>query len=978
MPATAVNSLESGVPAAGPTASTERHPFSSSGGSTAAASSSAEILVRKPADTRVYSTSRVNCWHGYEEEPVTVEGMRFELLDVLRYNRRDVESPKAIRELWSPNSLQHAYLPGFEADDFDAPALLFQQRRWDGHWGPFDAFVSPQYDAEANSPWTPFVRHAHTWRSDPLGRCLVTPVHAIWKVGADGVPCVAPDFVENLRRADERLERRMVKIRSEMDLAESDWITRPKIPANRPMMEELESLTAYEDAVDHAAIVQRILRGKDAWISMALALKRVPMDLDALRGQPYPLADERYLGLWANDAHEEYVLWLLAVGVPIFIHHRYEKGEILRSDHSPSNRAHGFLDMTSAALLLTASGNGFQFIAEREQFPVTTEGLEERGLGKVCVHANKFSSSQLLEARRKARIQGIELPTTPPRHRSPEEKFTSKALDLVVLVSWRMPWIQPPIVLSGAGAGKWEKWVQYESATTPPFRYLRRRAHNWQPTSSHVVRYDRENRRELYLRTDHVGPLGLVNQEVFGAPAPHERYFLMVQKGGESEYVQTHPSHWVYETRTSGPGDAGRKPPTPEARLLPPCEPTEEEPKHGEGPDDDDDDDGGMSDDDGEPPAPPAPAAAVTSERETDVYMTDVQVNPAPAAQDTEVGASPVDDLMPLAVDTSPVPAAAPASSSVNEAGRAVGSRDGDNKVSLGDVSEEEKHEGQPTGPRRHSRGIPQSAGASLPHSRPSALTLAPVSLVISPPRALAFDTPLPSLFSWLPLARTSEAFIRLALVPLPIAISETPVLPLASPPAIARTIAATSALSHEATAEPLSLKATGESPVRSVRESGASASTALGDRLSSGMASSSTAASSSSAPRYEQIATPLTAPSVPPASLAARMSDSVVIPLRQRLASPPRVDLTQRLALPGLPLMDRMTSKSSATQRLMARLAVPLSERVRGKRKRLRKKPRGRRTGKHNRKRSTDDDSRDEESDDDGFGSDDGQDSDY
>ncbi|KAJ7446733.1 hypothetical protein FB451DRAFT_1412147 [Mycena latifolia] len=950
MPATAVNSLESGIPAAGPTASAERHPFSSSGGSTAAASSSAEILIRKPADTRVYSTSRVNCWHGYEEEPVTVEGMRFELLDVLRYNGRDVESPKAIRELWSPNSLQHAYLPGFEADDFDAPVLLFQQRRWDGHWGPFNAFVSPQYDAEADSPWTPFVRHAHTWRSDPLGCCLVTPVHAVWKVGADGVPRVAPDFVENLRRADERLEHQMVKIWSEMDLAESDWIARPKIPANRPMMEELESLTTYEDAVDHAAIVQRILRGKDAWISMALALKRVPMDLDALRGQPYLLADERYLGLWANDAHEEYVLWLLAVGVPIFIHHRYEKGEILRSDHSPSNRAHGFLDMTSAALLLTASGNGFQFIAEREQFPVTTEGLEERGLGKVCVHANKFSSSQLLEARRKARIQGIELPTTPPRHRSPEEKFASKALDLVVLVSWRMPWIQPPIVLSGAGAGKWEKWVQYESATTPPFRYLRRRAHNWQPTSSHVVCYDRENRRELYLRMDHVGPLGLINQEVFGAPAPRERYFLVVQKGGESEYVQTHPSHWVYETRTSGPGDAGRKPPTPEACLLPPCEPTEEEPKHGEGPNDDDDDDGGMPDDDGEPPAPPAPAAAVTSERETDVYMTDVQVNPAPAAQDTEVGASPVDDPMPLAVDTSPVPAAAPASSSVNEAGRAVGSRDGDDEVSLGDVSEEEKHEGQPTGLRRqyeHWSPLPRhiaAARARLRHTAAVALLVAPSRPRIGGVHPLG---PVP------PNGGTSRAMKGTRTTP------DRHLRDAGTPPRLA----AHHRQDHRGD---------------DARESGASASTALGDRLSSGTASSSAAASSSSAPRYEQIATPLAAPSVPPASLAGRMSDSVVIPLRQRLASLPRVDLTQRLALPGLPLMDRMTSESSATQRLMARLAVPLSERVHGKRKRPRKKPRGRRAGKHNRKHSTDDDSGDEESDDDGFGSDDGQDSDY
>ncbi|KAJ7430925.1 hypothetical protein FB451DRAFT_1422118 [Mycena latifolia] len=395
-----------GIAAAGPRASAEPSLLPSAdttlGSSAAAASGSAETsapggVTSKPIDTRVYSTSRLPCDYGYEDAPVLVTGMRFELPLVLRYTGRDVEDGDLCTEMWSPNSVQHAFLPGLESKELEAPP------------------PSPSF-AEGSSSWSPFIRRAHTWANDAKGRCLVTPVHAVWRTNAaDRTARLAPDFITDLRRAYHSLDAKMLQLKEDAKVTDEDWDARPRIPENKPLLDELEAMCLYEDAVDAAALAQRVLRAMDAWTSMVSALQR------------------QFVGVWINDAHEEYALWLLAVGVPVFIHHRYGPDEIRRSERFQTPRVRSYLEMTSTAPLLSASGNGFQFIAERERFPITTTGLEERGMGLSSSYDTRFTSSLLLEARREARAQGAELPNSPPRRVSLEEKYAPKPLELVVL-----------------------------------------------------------------------------------------------------------------------------------------------------------------------------------------------------------------------------------------------------------------------------------------------------------------------------------------------------------------------------------------------------------------------------------------------------------------------------------------------------------------------------------------------------------------
>ncbi|KAJ7458099.1 hypothetical protein FB451DRAFT_1406420 [Mycena latifolia] len=930
------------------------------GSSAAAASGSAETsapggVTSKPIDTRVYSTSRLPCDYGYEDAPVLVTGMWFELPLVLRYTGRDVEDGDLCTEMWSPNSVQHAFLPGLESKELKAPTPFSEFRRWDGHWGRFDTFVAPQYDSEGSSSWSPFIRRAHTWANDAKGRCLVTPVHAVWRTNAaDRTARLAPDFITDLRRAYHSLDAKMLQLKEDTKVTDEDWDARPRIPENKPLLDELEAMCLYEDAVDAAALAQRVLRAMDAWTSMVSALQRVPMDLKLLRERPYPAADEQFVGVWINDAHEEYALWLLAVGVPVFIHHRYGPDEIRRSERFQTPRVRSYLEMTSTAPLLSASGNGFQFIAEREQFPITTTGLEERGMGLSSSYDTHFTSSLLLEARREAWAQGAELPNSPPRRVSLEEKYAPKPLELVVLDERRLPWIKPPTVLSGARSGKWEKWVQYESTSTPSFLYLRKHGHSWKPTSPHLLCYDRKERRELYLRTDHAWPMGVLDRGVFGIPAPRDRYYEVVQQGGKAEYKLRRPSHWVYDKRTSVPGDVGKKPLTPDARLLLPKSAPPRHPGLEKGWKDDNDNDDGMSDDDDEGP-PALPAAGATLGQEENVAAPDATISSLPK----RLTCSPVDEAMP---DAPPAPTAAPSPPITEVVGSAVGPDRDDDEVSLGDNSELSDEGREPTPGRQYEHWSPYARPPMLPSSPRAVRRPSPPARYRSPspPRR---RSPSPR------RRRPRSAPHRRSPSPNPHRVCSPPRYPRRSPsttgdegldlrreglPRVPRAIAlvtirrvlapaGAAGLRHHPDAMRLAPGLPGPEPLI-----GADAEAA--PRLPIAVETISEEDPGAAEQQDDDI-------SRESGWTAHLVGGALRRVWRPTLASPSRASLSQRLALPGPPLMERMNSESSETSRLITRLALPLSSRVQSiehsetGRVRVRWRERGRRAGKHNRK---------------------------
>ncbi|KAJ7935736.1 hypothetical protein B0H13DRAFT_2304236 [Mycena leptocephala] len=194
------------------------------------------------------------------------------------------------------------------------------------------------------------------------------------------------------------------------------------------------------------------------------------------------------------------------------------------------------------------------------------------------------------------------VPRRVPREEDPQ--YQPPPLPLEVIWSDRVPWIKPPPVERAEGGGKWGKWVQYEnSSTDPPSFYIRKRALTWRPQSKHSVWYDRAHRRELYLRADFQVPLGVLEVDLFGCPAPRDLYYESEQLEGVFTPVLRHPSHWMYRTRES-PRDIGRMLARPATDRLPMkgiSPPTQRLAAYDS---DEDDDDGGDSDDDEPPPAP--------------------------------------------------------------------------------------------------------------------------------------------------------------------------------------------------------------------------------------------------------------------------------------------------------------------------------------------------------------------------------------
>ncbi|KAJ6593730.1 hypothetical protein B0H19DRAFT_1246467 [Mycena capillaripes] len=111
-------------------------------------------------------------------------------------------------------------------------------------------------------------------------------------------------------------------------------------------------------------------------------------------------------------------------------------------------------------------------------------------------------------------------------------------------------------------------------------------------------------------------PLGLVDVEVFGSPAPRNFFYESQQLAGVSTPVLVHPSRWMYRTRNCSKTDTNHVLAHPVANRLPLMGSTAVQPS---APYDSDDDDGGYSDDELPPPVVPAPI--ITEDMESVVHV---------------------------------------------------------------------------------------------------------------------------------------------------------------------------------------------------------------------------------------------------------------------------------------------------------------------------------------------------------------------
>ncbi|KAJ7707985.1 hypothetical protein B0H16DRAFT_1746352 [Mycena metata] len=515
-------------------------------------------------DSRRYTTSRLRCLEGFEEPPACCFGASFTLPIIRRYVGRDVKMGGREWEIWSPNSNERPYFAGAADKEADVDLLSenLEQRRLDGNWGRFDHYLAPQYADERLYPWAPFILRSRAVSPASKSMLAFHPVHAQWTNYLAGNR-IEPRYLSALREWNDELDKEMSELRLQHQLDDSDWESRPPDQVVS-FLDGLADCRKYEIAVDNVAVVQRQLRSKEAWIAMVKAMVGAQYELESLRTSDYPLAQGKYLGAFINSATEIFGRWLLAVGVPVFYAHAYHPREIRRRSFTHSPALTNCLEGTELIELLGASSNGFEHLAGRLSLPLTAKALN-LGIGvDYTIEDNdpRFSSSLFLDAYSKARVSGTELPT----ELCWDPRYMPRPLDLVTVAAGRHPWVRPPRIEELKGKGKWEKWEECSDSEGEDVELrVVKRAHTWKTDRSVTVRYDREKRRELYLRPNRVEQRGVVRADTFGWPAPRIGYWEKTSDGRKPRGT----SYWVYASRDPPRSMIGMMPATPLADELP-------------------------------------------------------------------------------------------------------------------------------------------------------------------------------------------------------------------------------------------------------------------------------------------------------------------------------------------------------------------------------------------------------------------------
>ncbi|KAJ7901489.1 hypothetical protein B0H13DRAFT_2335974 [Mycena leptocephala] len=333
-------------------------------------------------DTRVYSTSRLRSYYGYEDAPLVDDGFVWKLPKGGRYFGREVLRNERRYELWSPNSLQTPYYPGVRPRASKLlPGNTLDHRRADGQLGRFDPTISPQY-FDARRPWLAFL---------PSPRCPVdeddaayTPVHEVWESTPDSgfLGRLDPHFLANLNEANAKADRLVLdrsRVRYSRKLL---WDDRPKEPwANS--LQALEKVYKFEDAVDLVRVAQRGIVEKEAWARMALAWIKEGGPLEKLKDDAIQPADDELMGVWVHGITElDLYFFLTRAGVPCFLVH-----ELTAEEPAGELVARDFVQWTVIATRLLPRKCGYKrlfldaggLFTEKE-YNMVTVGVPDRGL----------------------------------------------------------------------------------------------------------------------------------------------------------------------------------------------------------------------------------------------------------------------------------------------------------------------------------------------------------------------------------------------------------------------------------------------------------------------------------------------------------------------------------------------------------------------------------------------------------------------
>ncbi|KAJ7115225.1 hypothetical protein C8R44DRAFT_880546 [Mycena epipterygia] len=520
-----------------------------------------------------YDRERQPCLAGYQTIPSIFSGMRFELRHLPRVTSRVVQVGEIFYELWSPNSGQVPFLPGYARDDAVPPPT--NPSGW--HW-PFMRRTSQVSSIDFASPaFEPLPQH---W----IGN-TTNPINGYFSRA----------YLDRLEILVLDLDRRIRELRDFLGPESSDWMSRPAF-ASLTIVSRLRLTKRWLEAVDLGVALQRGLREQDGWLSFILERRRqAPITLHNLRRMEMPLADDRHMGGWVNGSSEELVLRLMAARIPCFIVHEYQPGALTRSAGSSAPICTSFLQGTEVKQSLS-DANPYQRIARNQgRLDSMTRGDEGRGTAPFATTEDERRSSSLYLERRLARPPVV---ATIPRHsrtHSPDvpadtmrvstnilltapldasptrpslpssaspavpssvtpssasaiplapsatrNRYAAPEPERCTIAADRVDWVvPPPIAPARNDKGKWERWLLED--------------------------YNEQRKRELYFGRFDIPP-GVLDYQRFGAPVPP---FPFIYPSGEVGIPHA-SSSWMYLSRAPASSDAGREMAHPIVTDLPP------------------------------------------------------------------------------------------------------------------------------------------------------------------------------------------------------------------------------------------------------------------------------------------------------------------------------------------------------------------------------------------------------------------------
>ncbi|KAJ7161451.1 hypothetical protein C8R43DRAFT_1123897 [Mycena crocata] len=141
-----------------------------------------------------------------------------------------------------------------------------------------------------------------------------------------------------------------------------------------------------------------------------------------------------------------------------------------------------------------------------------------------------------------------ESPLVGPLPNAGVDRYAAPVIDRLTIHPDHVPWCVPPPIPKN-GKGKWDKYVLVERRSG----MIWLRYGKGQEISSTGCYFDWLRRRELWMG-NYEAPAGVVDQALFGAPAPRYPFFI---RDGLRDLPQP-ASHWMYEQRESRGGEVGR------------------------------------------------------------------------------------------------------------------------------------------------------------------------------------------------------------------------------------------------------------------------------------------------------------------------------------------------------------------------------------------------------------------------------------